>query len=628
RTTTYTPCTPKIIFKDHKPNFSRNLDTRLIFPTKSDIARISKTILDRVVPALREKIKLSQWTHTRQTLDWFYKIKTNKNTKFLQIDICSFYSSINQTLLDRSLDFAIRNSDLTTSEMESILAARRTLVSFANKTWTKADNPDCYDIPMGASDPAQVTDLVGLFLLKEINYHFPRLQGGAYRDDFLFIVNSTARNFENIKKEIHGFFNRQGLSVEIGIETRTINYLDSTLNLDELRCEPYHKPREKLSYISQSSNHTQHVKVALTNSIATRISGLSHDLDTFNRHADRYNRALQAAGYNTKITFDPTKSPNPKIHTDNRNTRPNYNRTNTTHDTIDSHRGTGRKLRNNRNKQDYREPSKKYKNKEVIWFNPPYNLNVKTKVGKLFFEVLESSIPKEHRYRCILNRNIIKLSYATVPNIKNYIDRSNSKKLKEHDKLLANTTNPHTITQIQEHNTTKHCNCRNTSECPAGGECWKSNLVYKCEVTSNNNTKRIYLGQTSNIWKKRLANHISSFSNPNTKNATSLARHIWELKTKAIPYNISWSIIKHARPTNKMKGMCPLCTSESICILRHRNPEQVLNREGELAQLCIHKRKLTFAHKSKTILKTPLGQRFRKRPILTHRGTTRYVSNN
>ena len=42
---------------------------------------------------------------------------------------------------------------------------------------------------MGATDSAQVTDLVGLYLIHELALGFPELQGGAYRDDALFIVN-------------------------------------------------------------------------------------------------------------------------------------------------------------------------------------------------------------------------------------------------------------------------------------------------------------------------------------------------------------------------------------------------------------------------------------------------------
>ena len=41
---------------------------------------------------------------------------------------------------------------------------------------------------MGATDSAQTTDLVGLYLLHKLALEFPELEGGAYRDDLLCVV--------------------------------------------------------------------------------------------------------------------------------------------------------------------------------------------------------------------------------------------------------------------------------------------------------------------------------------------------------------------------------------------------------------------------------------------------------
>ena len=45
--------------KDHKPNFQLSLPCRLINPSKSDIGKISKSILDRVNQNLRNKLQFN-----------------------------------------------------------------------------------------------------------------------------------------------------------------------------------------------------------------------------------------------------------------------------------------------------------------------------------------------------------------------------------------------------------------------------------------------------------------------------------------------------------------------------------------------------------------------------------------
>ena len=59
---------------------------------------------------------------------------------------------------------------------------------FEGKHWVRRDRIAEFDITMGATDSAQVTDLVGLYLIHELALEFPELEGGAYRDDALFIV--------------------------------------------------------------------------------------------------------------------------------------------------------------------------------------------------------------------------------------------------------------------------------------------------------------------------------------------------------------------------------------------------------------------------------------------------------
>lgn len=55
RTRPYDPNSPHYLMKDHKPNFTSDPSIRLICPTKSNLAVISKGILDRIISALTLK---------------------------------------------------------------------------------------------------------------------------------------------------------------------------------------------------------------------------------------------------------------------------------------------------------------------------------------------------------------------------------------------------------------------------------------------------------------------------------------------------------------------------------------------------------------------------------------------
>ena len=112
KTEPYIPNSPRITLKDHKPDFSRKPTVRLINPSQSDIGRISKKILDRILPGLRDNIRLEQWQNTDRVIKWFTEIENKENIKFIQIDIASYYPSISQTLLNKAFTFAMNRSDL------------------------------------------------------------------------------------------------------------------------------------------------------------------------------------------------------------------------------------------------------------------------------------------------------------------------------------------------------------------------------------------------------------------------------------------------------------------------------------------------------------------------------------
>ena len=65
-----------IYVNGHKEDLERNPSIRLINPSKSDIGKFSKIILDRIIPIIRARSPLYPWINTKGVLDCFRDIKS------------------------------------------------------------------------------------------------------------------------------------------------------------------------------------------------------------------------------------------------------------------------------------------------------------------------------------------------------------------------------------------------------------------------------------------------------------------------------------------------------------------------------------------------------------------------
>ena len=66
-----------ITIKDHKDSFPGRVDCRLINPSKSEMGKVSKSILERIIKDVKEKTRLNQWKNTYEALDWFNGLQDN-----------------------------------------------------------------------------------------------------------------------------------------------------------------------------------------------------------------------------------------------------------------------------------------------------------------------------------------------------------------------------------------------------------------------------------------------------------------------------------------------------------------------------------------------------------------------
>ena len=57
-------------------------------------------------------------------------------------------------------------------------------------------------------------------------------------------------------------------------------------------------------------------------------------------------------------------------------------------------------------------PSKKVRQRNIIWFNPLYSVKVETNIGKTFLKLIDKNFPKTNKLHKIFSRKMSKL--ATV----------------------------------------------------------------------------------------------------------------------------------------------------------------------------------------------------------------------
>ena len=74
-----------VTLKDHKSNFDNNPTCRLINPSKSEIGRVSKLILDRINTKVIETTRINQWKNTKSVLSGLIKLQIRANTHLLHL---------------------------------------------------------------------------------------------------------------------------------------------------------------------------------------------------------------------------------------------------------------------------------------------------------------------------------------------------------------------------------------------------------------------------------------------------------------------------------------------------------------------------------------------------------------
>ena len=491
-------------------------------------------MLSKKVAEIRRKSKLVQWKNSYSVVDWFKKLENKEKAHFIVFDIVNYYPSISQEILQKSINWAKNFVEFSENEVETIMETKKSFLVMKGQHWSKKGEEN-FDVAQGSFDSAECSDLVGLFLLSELEKENLSANLGLYRDDGLGITTGTPKQNENMKKAICKVFRNHGLEVTATANQKKVQFLDIELDLTNQTFSPYIKKGDIPLYVHKNSNHPKSVTRNIPKAVNKRLSALSSNQEIFDKIAPIFQEALKKSGYNYKLTYKPNDEP---------------------------------QKRKNRSSN----------NRVKCWFNPPYSIAVKTNVGKKFLQLINKHFPKQNPLSKLINRKKVKMSYRNTPNLKKQIASHNSKILRENEGPQEEIP----------------CNCRKKEECPLKGKCQTPNIIYQATITQQPTTPEndqpvthTYVGLATSF-KERFRNHTKSINHRKYSKETKLSRKIWQLKDEGSNFELRWKILARAQPFSPITGVCGLCTEEKWHILFRPNLAS-LNKREEIAGHCFHK---------------------------------------
>ena len=518
-----------ITLKDHKEDFRARPSCRLINPAKSEIGIVSKQMVADINSRVRAATEANQWRDTQAVIDWFMNLPGRDKLTFIKFDIVEFYPSISEELLRLAIAFAREYTTITNQEEEIIWHSRKSLLFGSNSTWSKKGGSQ-FDVTMGSYDGAEICELVGLYLLDLLSSKFSKERIGLYRDDGLAAFQISGPAATRAEKNLKQIFQKCGLRVTVLTLLKQTDFLDVTFDLASGKYWPFRKPNSDPLYINAKSNHPPTIIKHLPAAITSRVASRSCNEEEFSKATPAYKEALRKSGYNDDMPY----------------TQPTRN--------------------NNRQRK-----------RNVIWFNPPYNQCVTTKVSRDFLELVDMHFPRHHRYHKLFNRNNVKCSYSCMPNVGTIISSHNAK-------VLSTSTTTSPATRIRT------CNCRRPLECPLGGKCLTECIVYKATVQVPQRRDKVYYGLTEGPFKDRYRSHKATFDHDKYRLKTKLSKYLWELRDEGLEGEVRWEIAKRTAPYKCGTRRCDLCITEKMMIAT-ADPTNLLNKRSELVSTCRHQAK-------------------------------------
>ena len=434
----------------------------------------------------------------------------------------------------KAIEWAKQYVEFTQEDIDIILQARHSVLIHQDQPWTKKGE-EPFDVTVGANDGAEICELVVLYILSLLAV-LPYGKAAQFRDDGLMAIRGSGRQAEVKKKEVGAILKSTGIDITISANLKIVDFLDLTLDLNTGTYKTFNKPNNTPLYVHNQSSHPPGAKENIPLAINKRLSSNSSNEELFKESSPIFQQALKNSDYSHELKFE-------QINT--------------------------------------RVKSKTSRKRNVIYFNPPWADNVKTRVGEKILNLVKSSFPSSNPLHKIFNKNTIKISYRTTPNMSQIISGHNRKLL---DKLSPKQVQP--------------CTCRKQT-CPVQGKCKQECTIYQATVTHSSpetgeKQTNTYIGLAATTFYQRHQNHKTSFKDKNHSTKSELSKHIWKLKELGLACDITWKIIDKGKKFSPTSKSCKLCTLERYYLIC-RPDLYTLNKNKEFSDECLHKRFLRLS---------------------------------
>ena len=234
---------------------------------------------------------------------------------------------------------------------------------------------------MGCYDGTEIYELVGTYIQNKYYKLMNKKDFGLYRDYGLGISrNTSGPDADRKRKNVIKIFKECGLSVTIEVNEKIIDFLDVCFNLNGETYKLNRKPNNDPVSIKKQSIDPPNITADVPKGISKCLTNISCNKNVFDRNIDIYQTALKISGFDETITYNDQSE-----------------------------------QANNVNIEEANQARKR--KRAIIWYNPSYFMNMKTKIGKTFFKLLQKHCPPTHPLYIIFNKSYIKHSYSFFPNM-------------------------------------------------------------------------------------------------------------------------------------------------------------------------------------------------------------------
>ena len=174
-----------------------------------------------------------------------------------------------------------------------------------SQPWIKKNSN--FDVTMGSLDGAEISELIGLFMLNETKNNISGLSStnnGLYRDDGLIMLPKCPGPKREIIEDLQKLFRSHGLKITIVSTGPVASYLDVTMDLSDGTYRPYRKPNDSPVYINVASNHPPSILKHVPKMLEKKLQSISSDEAVFNNAKTPYEEALKRSGFDTALCYN------------------------------------------------------------------------------------------------------------------------------------------------------------------------------------------------------------------------------------------------------------------------------------------------------------------------------------